>query len=52
MRDKRELTYDEYRAETGQDARSRWLEPKFRDADKDDFELLNRAELGAGPALD
>ena len=44
------LTWDEYRRETGQDAHSRWLEPKFRDYDKDDFELLNRDELGAGPA--
>ena len=43
------MTWDEYRAATGHDAHSRWLEPKFRDYEKDDFELLNRAELGAGP---
>ena len=44
------MTWDEYRAATGQDAHSRWLEPKFRDYDKDDFELLNRDELKAGPS--
>ena len=43
------LTWDEYRQTTGQDAHSRWLEPKFRDYEKDDFELLNRDELKAGP---
>ncbi len=52
MRDKRELTYDEYRSTTGHDAHSRWLEPKFKDVDKDEFELLNREELDAGPKLD
>jgi len=44
------MTWDEYRAATGQDAHSRWLEPKFRDYDKDDFALLNRDELKAGPS--
>ena len=43
------LTFDEYREATGHDAKSRWVEPKFRDRDANDFELLNRDELGAGP---
>ncbi len=43
------LSFDEFRATTKHDKHSRWLEPKFRDFDKDDFTLLNRAELGAGP---
>lgn len=43
------LTFDEFRATTGQDANSRWIEPKFRDAARDDFELLNGDELDAGP---
>lgn len=46
------LTLDEFRAQTGQDENSRWLEPKFRDAAKNDFEILNRDELGdVGPRL-
>lgn len=43
------LTFEEYREATGQDKTSRWVEPKFRDRDANDFELLNRDELGAGP---
>lgn len=47
-----QYSYDEYRKATGHDEHSRWLEPKFRDYGKDDFTLLNRAELGAGPKDD
>ena len=43
------LTFEEYREATGQDKTSRWLEPKFRNRDANDFELINRDELGAGP---
>ncbi|MBQ7814399.1 MAG: hypothetical protein IJ387_07930, partial [Thermoguttaceae bacterium] len=43
------LTFDEYRKATGHDAKSRWVEPKFRNRDANDFELLNRDELAAGP---
>ena len=43
------LTFDEYREATGHDAASRWVEPKFRNRDANDFELLNRDELDAGP---
>lgn len=43
------LTFDEYRKATGSDAGSRWIEPKFRNRDANDFELLNREELAAGP---
>ncbi|MBR4833956.1 MAG: right-handed parallel beta-helix repeat-containing protein [Thermoguttaceae bacterium] len=43
------LTFDEYRKATGHDKTSRWVEPKFRNRDANDFELLNRDELAAGP---
>lgn len=43
------LTFDEYREATGCDKTSRWGEPKFRNRDANDFELLNRDELAAGP---
>ncbi len=43
------LTFDEYRKATGLDKTSRWIEPKFRDRAANDFELLNRDELDAGP---
>ncbi len=43
------MTFDEFRAATGHDQRSRWIEPKFKDYAADDFTLLNSAELDAGP---
>ena len=38
-------TYEEYRAETGHDADSRWVEPIFRDYSRDDLRILNKSEI-------
>lgn len=38
-------TFDEYRAETGHDSDSRWVEPIFRDYEKDDLRILNKSEI-------
>ena len=38
-------TFDEYRAETGHDADSRWVEPIFRDYSRDDLQILNKSEI-------
>ncbi|MGN1065219.1 MAG: hypothetical protein ACI4QC_07395, partial [Thermoguttaceae bacterium] len=46
---KEPMTFDEFRKATGHDAGSRWIKPEFKDYAKDDFTLLNRAELKAGP---
>ena len=46
---KEPMTFDEFRKATGHDAASRWIKPEFKDYAKDDFTLLNRAELKAGP---
>lgn len=46
---KETMTFEAFRAETGLELNSRWVEPKFQNYEFDDFTLLNADELEAGP---
>lgn len=49
---KKETTFEDFRKETGHDQHSRWVEPKFKDYEHDDFTLMNALELNAGPRVE
>ncbi|MBQ9873464.1 MAG: right-handed parallel beta-helix repeat-containing protein [Thermoguttaceae bacterium] len=49
---KEPMNFEQFRAETGSDKNSRWIAPAFKDYENDDFTLLNRDELNAGPDVE
>lgn len=51
-RGKAPMTFEDFRAATGHDEDSRWIEPKFLDYSSDDFTLTNSDEVGAGPRVE
>ncbi len=46
------VTFEDFKKETGHDEHSRWMEPLFKDYERDNFTLLNPSELDAGPNME
>ncbi|MDO5566222.1 MAG: hypothetical protein Q4G59_06155, partial [Planctomycetia bacterium] len=45
------VTFDEYRKLTGNDKKSRFIEPKFADPAHDDYRITNREQIGDAGAI-